>query len=225
MKVIAHHHDIGQTLMTVADGLDLSAIRQLAADRLDIRPSGEPEIAIFAEMVDPGKAPLPADNLFSRVLSEELDRRTDKQRRTDEFLREHAEQVELVHAIFRQSWPELSKMQLRGDYGEPTSVRAEHYNRNRTPEQELDKICHPFGITVSGGAKISPYEFCVAVDRRSTKGPHNFQTRVFIQRHYPFMNEEIYTCHIRLDEAAAQAIMADFFRTMAKYFYIKDNAQ
>ena len=116
-------------------------------------------------------------------------------------------------------------MQLRGDYGEPTSVRAEHYNRNRTPEQELDKICHPFGITVSGGAKISPYEFCVAVDRRSTKGPHNFQTRVFIQRHYPFKNEEIYTCHIRLDEAAAQAIMADFFRTMAKYFYIKDNAQ
>ena len=52
MKVIAHHHDIGQTLMTVADGLDLSAIRRLAADRLDISPSGEPEAAAQAIMTD-----------------------------------------------------------------------------------------------------------------------------------------------------------------------------
>ena len=113
-------------------------------------------------------------------------------------------------------------MQLRGDYGEPTSVRAEHYNRDRTPEQELDKICHPFGITVSGGAKISPYEFCVAIDRRSTKGPHNFRTRVFIQRHYPYKNEDVFTLHDRLVEDTAEGIMTEFFRTVAKYIYVEE---
>lgn len=222
MKIIAHHHDVGQTSLTVPDGLGLPEIRRIAADRLDIRPSGEPEIAIFAEMTDAAPAPSAAGSVFSHILSEELDRRNEEQRRTDEFVLEHRTQVEMLHAIFREAWPELSKLQLRGDYGRPVSMHAELSRGDRTQEQELEKICHEFGITLSGGCRAALYEFCVSVQRRAIKAPHNFHTKVYIRRHYPYKDQDIYTCHFCLDEAAAQSTMAEFFRTVAKYIYVED---
>jgi hypothetical protein len=211
-RVIVQQTDGTQTVFNWTDITGEADVRRRV---LDAMPGHHPEfLSIFVEQVGLLR-PTPTADILGTALSAEAKRRTAE----DELRRflddEQQAQVELLHEIFRRDWPRLQTLRLRGDYNQPAELGPGHY-RNQ-PEKFLERICVSHGIVLDGGARISPFEFRVVVNRRQTKNDQ-FCTHVYVSRHYPYKDEPGEKWHLDLRTGnIAELIMGEFYKMVAPY--------
>lgn len=212
-RVIVQQHTGEQT---VFDWDNLTGEADVRRRVLEAMPGHHPEfLSIFVEQVGMLRAAPTADILGS-ALSSEAGRRA-KAAELKEFLDdEQAAQVALLHEIFRRDWPRLRDLRLRGDYGAPVELKPQYY-RNRPEEMCLNQICHPVGIILDGGSRISTFEFRVTVNRRTTRDAP-FCTQVYVTRAYPYQNDEGTKFHLDIRTGnAAETVMGEFYKMLAPH--------